>query len=328
VPLGRLIAVTGVSGSGKSTLVRDVGLRAVRRALGLVTPEPGAHRAVEGLGSLQRAIEVDQSPIGRTPRSVPATYLGVWDEIRKLYAATPEARARGYTAARFSFNVKSGRCPACDGQGMLNVEMSFLPDAQVTCEACAGMRFNPETLAVRVFGVNIGELLALDIEEVSRVFAPFSSVRRPLEWMCELGLGYLKLGQPSNTLSGGEAQRLKLIAELGAGGGGSALYVMDEPTTGLHREDVARLLVMLDKLVERGDTVLTIEHHLDVIAHADWVIDLGPEAGREGGCIVAEGTPEQIMRVTRSHTGRALRRELEAQRGEFREPTREASTSP
>jgi excinuclease ABC subunit A len=310
VPTGRLVAVTGVSGSGKSTLVRDVLLRAVRTELGLAGEPALAHASVHGVAAIKRAIEIDQSPIGRTPRSVPATYVGVFDELRKLYAATPEARARGYEPSRFSFNVAKGRCADCDGQGALSVEMSFLPEAQIVCETCNGLRYNAETLAVRVHGVSIGQLLELHIDEVANIFSAFPKVRQPLALMCDLGLGYLKLGQPSNTLSGGEAQRLKLVSELSAAGSGPTLYVMDEPTTGLHREDVARLLALLDRLVERGDTVLTIEHHPDVIAYADWVIDLGPEGGAGGGRIVAEGTPEQLTRARGSHTGAALMRML------------------
>jgi excinuclease ABC subunit A len=236
----------------------------------------------------------------------------VWDEIRKLYAATPDARVRGYTPARFSFNVSKGRCDECEGQGALNVEMSFLPDALVPCESCGGARYNAETLAIQLHGVHIGRLLEMHIDEVADLLAACPGVRDPLRLMCELGLGYLKLGQPSNTLSGGEAQRMKLVSELAGGGGGPTLYVMDEPTTGLHREDVARLLRVVDRLVDRGDTVLAIEHQPDLILHADWVVDLGPEGGDGGGRIVAEGTPEQIMQARASHTGAALRRALQA----------------
>jgi excinuclease ABC subunit A len=310
LPLGRFVAVTGVSGSGKSTLVRDVLLRAVRRELGLSSERAGAHREIRGARALGRAVEIDQSPIGRTPRSVPATYVGVWNEIRKLYAATPEARARGYDAARFSFNVAKGRCADCEGQGALSLEMSFLPDALVECETCGGMRYAAETLAVRLHGVNIGQLLQMHIDDVRQLLSAFPAVRKPLELMCDLGLGYLKFGQPSSTLSGGEAQRMKLVSELAVGGSGPTLYVMDEPTTGLHREDVLRLLSVIDRLVDRGDTVVAIEHQPDLILHADWVIDLGPEGGDAGGRIVAEGTPEQLMRVRHSHTGKALARVL------------------
>jgi excinuclease ABC subunit A len=308
IPLGRLTAVTGVSGSGKSTLVREVFLRAVLGALGRKGETAGAHARVRGEKALKRAAEIDQTPIGRTPRSVPATYVGVWDEIRKIYAHTPDARSRGYDASRFSFNVAKGRCPGCAGQGSTSVEMSFLPDALVRCETCDGLRFSPDTLAVTLHGKSIGELLTMQISAVAELLAAFPKVLRPLAVLSELGLGYLELGQPSNTLSGGEAQRLKLATELSlASTGGPTLYVMDEPTTGLHRSDVARLLGVFDKLVDRGDTVVVIEHHPDVMAWADWIVDLGPEGGAGGGRIVVEGTPEAILRHKTSHTARALR---------------------
>ncbi len=310
IPAGRLSVVSGVSGSGKSTLVRDVFLRAVRAAIGLQADPPGAHREIRGATIWKSAVEIDQTPIGRTPRSVPATYVGVWNELRALYASTPEARARGYTATRFSFNTKQGRCEACEGQGATSFEMAFLPEALVPCEACAGLRFNPETLSVHLHGVSAGQLLAMDVGEVAQLFTAVPKVRKPLDLLARLGLSYLKLGQPSNSLSGGEAQRLKLVSELAARGAGPTLYVMDEPTTGLHREDVQRLLAVLQELVERGDTVLVIEHHPDLILAADYVIDLGPEGGSGGGTIVAQGTPEEIMRVRASHTGRILKREL------------------
>ncbi len=308
IPLSRLVAVTGVSGSGKSTLVREVLLRATRKALGLATEEPGAYASIKGTNALRRAVEIDQNPIGRTPRSVPATYVGVWDEIRKLFAATPAARTRGYTASRFSFNVEAGRCPACEGQGVITAEMSFLPQVLATCQACHGLRFNAETLDVRLHDRSAGQMLQMHIDQARDVLAAVPKVRRPLDLLCQLGLGYLTLGQPSNTLSGGEAQRLKLVSELATVNSGPTLYVMDEPTTGLHREDVYRLMAVLSELVERGDTVLVIEHHPDVIIAADWVIDLGPEGGVDGGTIVAQGTPEQIMACPQSHTGAALRR--------------------
>ena len=311
-PLGRFVAVTGVSGSGKSSLVRDVLLRATREAVGMVNEEPpGELRGIEGFESIKRAIEIDQSPIGRTPRSVPATYIGIWNTVRQLLAGTPEARARGYTASRFSFNVEEGRCPECKGQGSIHVEMAFLPDVDIPCETCSGMRFTPETLAVRWQGRNAGELLGLEVSEAVEVFAPVKAIRQPLELLAELGLGYLHLGQPSNTLSGGEAQRIKLVSELAAGlNTGPTLYVMDEPTTGLHRDDVARLLGVLDRLVERGDTAVVIEHHPDVMLAADWIVDLGPEGGAGGGRVVAQGTPETIAKRKRSHTGKVLRDEL------------------
>jgi excinuclease ABC subunit A len=311
LPLGRLTAVTGVSGSGKSTLVRRVLLPAVCSSLGLVGDEPGLpYAALRGAEHLARAVMVDQSPIGRTPRSVPATYVGVWDEIRRLLAQTPEARARGWDASRFSFNVaRGGRCPTCEGNGMLTVEMPLLPDVFLPCDGCGGMRFTRETLDVRLHGRSAGELLAMEIGEAAALLAAVPRVARPLSLLVELGLGYLTLGQPSHTLSGGEAQRLKLVAELGTSAQGRTLYVFDEPTTGLHRDDVERLTRVLDRFVARGDTVVVIEHHLDVILQADWVIDLGPEGGEGGGRVVAIGPPEVIAACEESHTGRALRAE-------------------
>ena len=308
-PLERFVAVTGVSGSGKSSLVREVLLRATRDAVGMVNDLPsGAFERIAGFESLKRAIEIDQSPIGRTPRSVPATYIGIWNTVRQLLAGTPEARARGYTPSRFSFNVKEGRCPECEGQGSIHVEMAFLPDVDVPCETCNGMRFTPETLAVRWQGLNAGELLQLEVSEAVEVFSPVKSVREPLKLLEELGLGYLHLGQPSNTLSGGEAQRIKLVSELAAGlNTGPTLYVMDEPTTGLHRDDVDRLLGVLDRLVARGDTVAVIEHHPDVMLAADWIIDLGPEGGAGGGRVIAQGPPETLAKRKRSHTAAVLR---------------------
>lgn len=311
-PLARLVGVTGVSGSGKSSLVREVLLRSTRDALGLVNDIPaGAFDAIAGFEPLGRAIEIDQSPIGRTPRSVPATYIGIWNLVRKLLAGTPEARARGYGPSRFSFNVEEGRCPECKGQGSIHVEMAFLPDVHVPCETCNGMRFTPETLDVRWQGLNAGELLELEAAEAVEVFSAVRAIRQPLELLVDLGLGYLHLGQASNTLSGGEAQRIKLVSELATGlNTGPTLYVMDEPTTGLHRDDVGRLLSVLQRLVDRGDSVVVIEHHPDVMLAADWLIDLGPEGGAGGGRVVAQGTPEAIARRKRSHTGEVLRREL------------------
>jgi excinuclease ABC subunit A len=307
VPLGALTAVTGVSGSGKSTLVRSVLLPAVRQALGLATDPPGAFTALRGVEHLQRAVEVDQTPIGRTPRSVPATYVEVWDELRKLLAGTPEARARGYGASRFSFNTDDGRCPECKGNGALKVEMAFLPDVHLPCETCRGHRFTDETLEVKLHGLSAGEILKLDVEQAAKVFEAIPRVARPLALLDELGLGYLELGQASNTLSGGEAQRLKLVAELGTSAAGRTLYVLDEPTTGLHRDDVQRLLGVLNRFVERGDTVLVVEHHPDVIVAADWIVDLGPEGGEGGGQVVVQGTPETVAAHPTSHTGAVLR---------------------
>jgi excinuclease ABC subunit A len=310
IPLGCLVAVTGVSGSGKSTLVREVLLRAVRKALGLQTETPGAYRSLEGVNALRRAVEIDQTPIGKTPRSVPATYVGVWDDIRKLFAGTPDARVRGYSASRFSFNVAGGRCESCEGQGAISAEMSFLPQVLAPCDTCGGLRYNQETLDVTLHGLNAGELLQRSVDEVVELFSAIPRVYRPLRLLSQLGLGYLALGQASNTLSGGEAQRLKLVSELTEATSGPTLYIMDEPTTGLHREDVKRLMAVLTQLVERGDTIVVIEHHPDVIIASDWVIDLGPEGGVDGGAIVATGTPERIMAARRSHTGAVLRNEL------------------
>jgi excinuclease ABC subunit A len=318
LPLGGLVVVTGVSGSGKSTLIREVLLAALADALevradarAVVRAPAGAYyRSLEGADMLRRAVEIDQSPIGRTSRSVPATYIGIWNQIRGLLAATPEARARGYGPSRFSFNVAEGRCPTCDGQGTLTAEMAFLPDVEMPCDACGGMRFAPETLDITWRGLHAGEILNLEIDEAIEVFASVTKVVRPLRLLAELGLGYLKLGQPSSTLSGGEAQRLKLVSELGTRAAGGTLYVMDEPTTGLHRDDVARLLGVFERLLARGDTAVVIEHHLDVMLMADWIIDLGPEGGVGGGQVVACGTPEQVAACNGSHTGTALAAEL------------------
>ncbi|MGF1467175.1 MAG: excinuclease ABC subunit UvrA [Sandaracinaceae bacterium] len=306
-PLGRLTAVTGVSGSGKSTLARRVLLPSVREALGLQTDPPGRFSSLEGVERLKRAVEVDQSPIGRTPRSVPATYIDVWNELRKLLAGTPEARARGFGPGRFSFNTKGGRCEACGGNGSLKVEMAFLPDVHLRCEECDGQRFGRETLEVRLHGLSAGDILDLEVEAAAARFRALPKVHHPLALLAELGLGYLKLGQPSNTLSGGEAQRLKLVAELGTSASGPTLYVLDEPTTGLHRDDVGRLLRVLERFVERGDTVVVVEHHPDVIAAADWVVDLGPEGGDGGGRVVVQGPPDRVAACAASHTGRVLR---------------------
>lgn len=309
-PVGRLTAVTGVSGSGKSTLVREVLLRAVREELGLMTDPAGTFESIIGAERLERAVEVDQSPIGRTPRSVPATYVGVWDHIRKLLAGTVTARARGYTPSRFSFNVAEGRCPHCGGNGSLKVEMAFLPDVHVPCERCHGRRFTAETLDVTWADRSAGEILEMGIAEATELFASIPKVHHPLSLLDDLGLGYLKIGQASNTLSGGEAQRLKLVSEFGTGAKGKTLYVLDEPTTGLHRDDVSRLVRLLNLFVERGDTVIVIEHNTDVILASDWVVDLGPEGGTGGGRVVVQGTPEKVMKSKTSHTGAILRREM------------------
>jgi excinuclease ABC subunit A len=307
VPLGRMCVVAGVSGSGKSTLVRHVFYPALRRALKLVAPEPGAHSAIKGTRSVKRALAVDQSPIGRTPRSVPATFLGVWDEVRKLFASLPEAKVRGYTAARFSFNGGGGgRCGTCLGQGTIVAEMPFLPDVVAPCDVCGGSRFEPSTLEVRYAGLSIGDILHLTAQDAAQLFANHRRIAKPLATLSDLGVGYIQIGQGSNSLSGGEAQRLKLAAELTAGTAHEpTVYVLDEPTTGLHLSDVRRLLGVLEQLVVRGDTLVVIEHHPDVIACADWVVELGPEAGEAGGRIVFEGEPRKLTRA-KTATGRYL----------------------
>ncbi len=308
IPLGRMTVVAGVSGSGKSTLIRQVLFPAVRRALDLVAPEPGPHDGLRVPKSLVRAVAVDQSPIGRTPRSIPATFLGLWDDIRKLFAGTPDAKMRGYGAARFSFNTAAGgRCPTCEGQGVISHEMSFLPDVVTTCEACSGTRFEPATLDVRYLGVSIGDILNRTAEAAAELFTSHPKIREPLTTMCDLGIGYLRLGQGSHTLSGGEAQRLKLTEELSSSARSKpTLYVLDEPTTGLHLSDVKRLVTVLDRLVQRGHTLVVIEHHPAVIAAADHVIELGPEGGEAGGKIVAEGPPDVVARQ-KTATGNVLR---------------------
>ncbi len=310
IPLGRLVSVTGVSGSGKSTLVRDVLYRALKARLA-GRELPASLEALEGWQGIDRALEVDESPIGRTPRSVPATYVGIMNGIRTLFASTPEARARGYGAGRFSFNLAGGRCERCRGQGRLEVKMALLPVVYMACEACGGRRYNLDTLEVTLKGSSIADVLAMPVEAARELFGAFAAIRRPLEFLAEIGLGYLALGQASPTLSGGEAQRVKLTAELAAPGSGRSLYVLDEPTTGLHMADVARLIGALQRLVERGDTVVVIEHNLDLIAAADCVIDLGPEGGVNGGRVVAWGTPEAVAASPESRTGAYLRRSLD-----------------
>ncbi|UOQ58506.1 excinuclease ABC subunit UvrA [Leucobacter allii] len=310
-PLGIMTAVTGVSGSGKSTLVNDILYRVLANQLNGARLVPGKHTRVTGLEHLDKVVHVDQAPIGRTPRSNPATYTGVFDKIRTLFAETPEAKTRGYLPGRFSFNVKGGRCEACSGDGTLKIEMNFLPDVYVACEVCGGSRYNRETLQVRYKGKNISEVLEMPISEAEEFFAPISSIHRYMKTLVDVGLGYVRLGQSATTLSGGEAQRVKLATELQKRSNGRSIYVLDEPTTGLHFEDVRKLLLVLNGLVDKGNTVITIEHNLDVIRSADWVIDLGPEGGSGGGTIIAEGTPEQLARVEESHTGRFLAEVLE-----------------
>jgi len=305
-PLGGLLCVTGVSGSGKSTLVNQILLRGMKRHLLNSREKPGAHDRINGLGNIDRVIEVDQSPIGRTPRSNPATYTGVFDEIRKLYAMTKEAKIRGYKPGRFSFNVKGGRCESCQGQGLKKIEMHFLPDVYVECEQCKGTRYNRETLEIQYRGKNIAQVLEMTVEEAIEFFDSFPKIAQMLKTLRDVGLGYVHLGQASTTLSGGEAQRVKLATELGKNAAGHTVYVLDEPTTGLHFADIHNLLNVLNRLVDKGHTVLVIEHNLDVIKCADWIIDLGPEGGHRGGELVAEGTPEQVAANRKSYTGSFL----------------------
>jgi excinuclease ABC subunit A len=309
-PLGIMTAVTGVSGSGKSTLVNDILYRALARALHGATDRPGKHDRIEGLFEIDKVINIDQSPIGRTPRSNPATYTNVFNPIRELMSRTPEARARGYAPGRFSFNVKGGRCEACAGDGQIKIEMHFLPDIYVTCDVCGGKRYNRETLQVLYKGKSIAEILALTAEQALELFANVPAVANICRTLVEVGLGYIQLGQSSTTLSGGEAQRVKLARELARRSTGRTLYLLDEPTTGLHFDDIKKLLGVLRSLTEKGNTVIVIEHNLDVIKTADWVVDLGPEGGEGGGRIVAEGTPEAIAEFRHSFTGRFLRRSL------------------
>jgi excinuclease ABC subunit A len=310
-PLGTFLAVTGVSGAGKSTLINGILYPALSRALHDARSPVGEHGSILGIEHIDKVIGIDQKPIGRTPRSNPATYTKVFDSIRELYASTGEARAFGYDAGRFSFNVKGGRCEACSGDGVRQVEMHFLPDVYVTCEECGGRRFNEATLRVQYKGKSIADTLDMSVREGLSHFSVHTQIMRGLQTLDDVGLGYVKIGQPSPTLSGGEAQRIKLARELSRVGTGRTLYILDEPTTGLHFADVEKLLEVLSRLVDAGNTVLVIEHNLDVIAHADWVIDLGPEGGGAGGQLVAEGTPEAVARVKKSHTGQYLARVLE-----------------
>jgi len=305
-PLGNLVAVTGVSGSGKSTLVNDILYSVLARELNGARIVPGKHVKVTGMESLDKVVHVDQSPIGRTPRSNPATYTGVFDHIRKLFAETPEAKVRGYQQGRFSFNVKGGRCEACAGDGTIRIEMNFLPDVYVPCEVCHGARYNRETLEVHYKGKTISQVLDMPIEEGLEFFENIPPIARHLRTLVDVGLGYVRLGQSAPTLSGGEAQRVKLAAELQKRATGRTVYVLDEPTTGLHFEDIRKLLGVLQSLVDRGNTVIVIEHNLDVIKTADWVIDMGPEGGSGGGTVVATGTPEDIVGHGGSHTGSFL----------------------
>ena len=305
-PLGVFTAVTGVSGSGKSTLVNDILYTSLANKLNGAKQVPGRHKSIDGLEHLDKVIHVDQSPIGRTPRSNPATYTGVFDHIRKLFAETSEAKMRGYTPGRFSFNVKGGRCEDCSGDGTLKIEMNFLPDVYVPCETCHGKRYNRETLEVHYKGKTIADVLEMPVEEAAEFFAAFTPIARHLNTLVDVGLGYIRLGQPATTLSGGEAQRVKLATELQKRSNGRSIYVLDEPTTGLHFEDIRKLLAVLQSLVDKGNSVITIEHNLDVVKCADWIIDMGPEGGSGGGTVIAQGTPEQVAQVKGSHTGAFL----------------------
>ena len=313
-PLGTFICVTGVSGSGKSTLVVDTLYRRLAQIFYKARAKPGKHDAIEGVEHIDKVVNIDQSPIGRTPRSNPATYTGVFTPIRELFARLPESRVRGYAPGRFSFNVKGGRCEACRGDGIIRIEMQFLPDVYVPCEVCHGRRYNRETLEIRYKGKNIADVLDMTVEEALEFFANIPAIRNKLQTLYDVGLGYIRLGQPAPTLSGGEAQRIKLAKELSRRATGRTLYILDEPTTGLHLADVEKLLQVLHRLVDQGNTVIVIEHHLDVIKSADWIIDLGPEGGDEGGYIVAEGTPEEIAQVEASYTGRFLRKVMGRER--------------
>ncbi|NDA80975.1 MAG: excinuclease ABC subunit A, partial [Actinobacteria bacterium] len=306
IPLGTLVAITGVSGSGKSTLINEILYSVLANKLNGARIVPGRHKTITGIDALDKVVHVDQSPIGRTPRSNPATYTGVFDKVRGLFAETAEAKIRGYQQGRFSFNVKGGRCENCSGDGTITIEMNFLPDVYVPCEVCHGARYNRETLEVHYKGKNISEVLNMPIEHAYEFFESVPAIARYLKTLCDVGLGYVRLGQSAPTLSGGEAQRVKLATELQRRSTGRTIYVLDEPTTGLHFEDVSKLLGVLNRLVDGGNTVVVIEHNLDVIKSADWVIDLGPDGGSRGGQIVAEGTPESVAKNKKSYTGSFL----------------------
>lgn len=321
IPLGVFVSVTGVSGSGKSTLVNDILYTTLANKLNGARLVPGRHRTVTGVDQLDKVVHVDQSPIGRTPRSNPATYTGVFDKVRALFAETTEAKVRGYQQGRFSFNVKGGRCENCSGDGTITIEMNFLPDVYVPCEVCHGARYNRETLEVHYKGKTIAEVLDMPIEIAHTFFESVPTIARYLKTLCDVGLGYVRLGQSAPTLSGGEAQRVKLATELQRRSTGRTIYVLDEPTTGLHFEDVSKLLGVLSRLVDSGNTVVVIEHNLDVIKCSDWVIDMGPEGGFRGGTVVAEGTPEDVAKVKASYTGNFLAEMLANNRAPVKKKT-------
>ena len=310
IPLGVMTCVTGVSGSGKSSLTNEILYKRLARDLNRARVTPGKHKSIEGIGQLDKVIDIDQSPIGRTPRSNPATYTGVFDQIRDLFAATPDAKAKGYAKGRFSFNVKGGRCEACSGDGILKIEMHFLPDVYVPCEVCGGKRYNRETLEVKYKGKSIYDVLDMTVEDALAFFENVPSIRRKIETLYDVGLSYIKLGQPSTTLSGGEAQRIKLATELSRRSTGKTIYILDEPTTGLHFADVHKLTEILQRLAEGGNTVVVIEHNLDVIKTADYIIDMGPEGGDGGGKVIAKGTPEEVAEVEGSYTGKYIKKYL------------------
>ena len=314
-PLGVFTCVTGVSGSGKSSLVNEILYKHLARDLNRARCIPGKHKGIEGIDQLDKVIDIDQSPIGRTPRSNPATYTGVFDQIRDLFASTPDAKAKGYAKGRFSFNVKGGRCEACGGDGIIKIEMHFLPDVYVPCEVCGGKRYNRETLDVKYKGKSIFDVLDMTVEEALPFFENLPSIRRKIETLNDVGLSYVKLGQPSTTLSGGEAQRIKLATELSRRSTGKTIYILDEPTTGLHFADVHKLVEIIHRLADGGNTVVVIEHNLDVIKTADYIIDIGPEGGDKGGTVIAQGTPEEVAENPASYTGLYIKKMLTRARG-------------
>ena len=310
IPTGVLTCVTGVSGSGKSSLVNEILYKRLAKELNRARTIPGKHKSITGIKNLDKVIDIDQSPIGRTPRSNPATYTGVFDMIRDLFAGTPDAKAKGYKKGRFSFNVKGGRCEACGGDGIIKIEMHFLPDVYVPCEVCGGKRYNRETLEVKYKGKSIYDVLDMTVEEAVPFFENLPSIRRKIETLNDVGLSYVKLGQPSTTLSGGEAQRIKLATELSKRSTGNMIYILDEPTTGLHFADVHKLVEILHRLADSGNTVVVIEHNLDVIKTADYIIDMGPDGGDRGGQVVACGTPEEVAKAENSYTGQYVKKML------------------
>ena len=311
IPLGQFVCVTGVSGSGKSTLINEILYKSLAKEINGSNEKPGAHKEIKGIENIDKIINIDQSPIGRTPRSNPATYTGVFDFIRDIFASTNEAKMRGYEKGRFSFNVQGGRCEACSGDGIIKIEMHFLPDVYVPCEVCKGKRYNSETLQVKYKGKTISDVLDMTVEEALEFFKNVPRIHSKIQTLYDVGLGYIRLGQPSTTLSGGEAQRIKLATELSKKATGKTLYILDEPTTGLHIADVHRLVNILQRLVDTGNSIVVIEHNLDLIKTADYIIDLGPEGGDKGGTIVGVGTPEQIVRNEKSYTGKFLKKYLE-----------------